>query len=83
MIFPTAIISVPPDSFSLVGACELGVVDSSNSYLFEMRVVLCPVFWGNFWVTFLVVIPGSCEFCAPNNVVIPSGCNKVWTVIWL
>ena len=61
----------------------MGVVDSSNGYLFKMRVVLCPVFWGNFWVTFLVVVPGSCESCAPNNVVIPSGCNKVGAVVRL
>ena len=29
VVFPTAFASVPPDSFSLVGACKLGVVDST------------------------------------------------------
>ena len=83
VVFPTAFASVPPDSFPLVGACKLGVVDSSYSYLFEVRVVLCPIFWGNFWVAFLVVIPRSGEFCGPNNVVVPSGCDKVGAVVWL
>ena len=62
IIFPMAFVSVPSDSFSFIVACKLGVVDSSNSYLFEMRVVLCPIFWGDFWVAFLVVISGSSEF---------------------
>ena len=83
VVFPTAFASVPPDSFSLVGACKLGVVDSSYSNLFEVRIVLCPIFWGNFWVAFLVVIPGSGEFCGPNNVVVPSSCDKVGTIVWL
>ena len=48
VIFPTVFVSVPLDSFSLVGAYKLGVVDSSDCYLFEMGVVLCPVFRGNF-----------------------------------
>ena len=51
--------------------------------MFEVRVVLCPVFWGNFWIAFLVVVPGSCEFCAPNNVVVPSGSDKVGAGVWL
>ena len=61
----------------------MDVVDSGNGYLFKVRIILCPVFWGNFWVAFLVVVPGSCEFCAPNNVVVPSGCDKVRVVVWL
>ena len=81
VIFPTVFVLVPSDSFSLECACKLGVIDSSDCYLFKVGVVLCPVFRGNFWVAFLVVIPGSCKFWAPNDVVIPSGCDKVWEVV--
>ena len=83
LVFPTASVSVPLDSFSLVVSCELGVVDSSNSYLFKMRIVLCPIFWGDFWVTFLVVVPRSCRFGGPDDVIVPSGCNEVGAVVRL
>ena len=83
IIFLMAFVSVPSDSFSLVGACKLGVIDSSDCYLFKVRVVLCSVFWGNFWVTFLIIIPGSCKSWAPNNVVISSGCDEVRVVVRL
>ena len=83
MVFPTAFVSVPPDSFSLIGACKLGVIDSSNSYLLEVGVVGCPVFWDDFWVVWFVVIPGSCEFWTPNCVIIPSSYDEVGEVVWL
>ena len=83
MIFLTAFVSVPSDSFSLVDACKLGVIDSSDCYLFKVRIVLCPVFWGNFWIAFLIIIPGSYKFWALNNIIIPSGCDKVRAVVQL
>ena len=83
MVFPTALVSVPLDSSSLIGACESGIVDSSNSYLFEVGVVLCPILWVNFRVVFLVVIPRSGGSWGPNVIIIPSGCNDVRKIIWL
>ena len=83
LIFPTAFVSVPLDSFPLVVSCELGVIDSSNSYLFKMRVIFCPVFWVNFRVVFLVIIPRAGRSGGPNVVLIPGGCNDVREIVWL
>jgi hypothetical protein len=61
----------------------LSVVDSSNSYLLEVRVVFCLVFWDNFWVVWFVVILRSCKLWTPNCVIITSGNDKVREVVWL
>ena len=61
----------------------MGVVDSSNSYLLKVRVVVCPVFWDDFWVVWFVVIPRSCKSWTPNCVIIPSGYDEVGEVVWL
>ena len=83
VVFPMALVSVPLDSSSLIGACESGIVDSSNSYLFKVRVVLCPILWVNFGVVFLVVILRSGGSWCPNLIIIPSGCNDVREIVWL
>ena len=51
--------------------------------MFKVRVILCPIFWGDFWVAFLVVVPRSCRFRGPDDVIVPSGCNEVGAVVRL